>query len=907
MSVPVYRIHPGIGIARLGDSPAEFYISPEKPGALPTACDGQGNPLLSPDGISELPVSKFKDAEGRIKRAAARFQIYVYDDESPAGRRLSLGDAVFGGGNHGTLIDIQWRVYLANKKAVWYEFSQLEGEHGYSEGHKRRNADIADSEARQRLIIDPGPRVVNATTLRRASFSRDNSPYYSPTFPPELRPRCIDTLGDILTDAEGRLLVLGGHGHSGSFLQGFGQPRIETYANNDGWFDDTSDGPVMARLAMFSTEVGAIRYIDVEYPSWVLAAYPRYAPEILDMVTIEDVVMNTAIREMAYRTDLFGTAGTFGSPQKVDSSDLKALMHWRAGPLQWNPDYTPWFYRDVWPILFRADEMSYLTTILGQSNFPHNQSPRGNFDPFKLGVPPVVAPRTLARLKSGSAARNHSGQLFLEAIEPVLIVLDDQLKQTYVRRSGGLVSAMEASDSDSSDPRQQLMDALSEFADAIHGPFPNGDPDVYLGAWKDTYAAGQTHPKYQAAKKALEDQVERIVARLYERASPHEASLRLMSARRRPNDTQTPVDRQSLDLRDAANRYLNEFLTGRLLEKQFVKDVSASTHDPYRQNRLYLDELLRQPGEENEFRLAGRPNSRLFRLPLMPLLAGDNPISNTLPSKFLRLTDYQLFILRQWAAGNFVNEVSEGWVKQEHVNPFAPYGNWVNRSAEDLDRAVLMNLLGGAFCPGGEVNWIIRNPAVYHAPFRLKADPDFWEFRQTAAQSNANAGKIPVSENDYVASTEDDLSQDGDFEIGLQPGDLTKYMALPWQADFNECTTQMIDVSYELWNQIHPESENDEWARLEQKLWDTLWWPAHRPVQVFEVVGTQGGAPVYKMLDWSMGVPGTNAGDLKMVTEWPKLGFVVRNFYLSKQEQEQPTANPPAYKYISVERNQEKK
>ncbi|MEO8126924.1 MAG: LodA/GoxA family CTQ-dependent oxidase, partial [Bryobacteraceae bacterium] len=791
MSLPAYRIHPGIGIARIGDSPDEFYISPERPGAMPTACDSQGNPLLSPDGTSELPVSKFKDAEGRLKRAAARFQIYAYDDASPGGRPLSLGDPVFGGGNHGTLIDIQWRVYLANKKAVWFEFSQLEGEHGYADGHKRRNAGITDSEGRQRLIIDPGPRVVNSSDLRRASFSMASAKYYAPTFPPHLRPRSIETLGDILTDSQGRLLVLGGHGHSGSYLDGFGQPRIETYANNDGWFDDTSDGPVMARLVMFSTEVGAIRYVDVEYPSWVIAAYPRYAPEILDMVTIEDVVMNTAIREMAYRTDLFGTAGTFDNPQKIDSSDLNALMHWKAGPLEWNPGYTPWFYRDIWPILFRADEMSYLSTVLGQSNFPHNQSSRGNFDPFKLGVPPVVVPLVLTRLKSGSAARNHSGRLFVEALEPLLIVLDDQLKQMSLSQAEGFSRAMEAGDS--SNIQEELMDALSEFANAVHGPFPGGDPDAYLISWQQIYQREQSEANYRAAKRAMEDRVGRSIARLYERALPDGTAVRLMAARRPSDDGETRVDRQSLDLRDAANRYLNEFLTGRLLQSQFQKDVSASTHDAYRQNRLYLEELLRQPGEENEFRLAGRPNSRLFRLPLMPLLAGDNPISNTLPSKFLRLTDYQLFILRQWAAGDFVNEVSAGWVKKEDVNLFAPYEHWVNRTAEDLDRGVLMNLLGGAFCPGGELNWIIRNPAVYRAPFRLKAAPDFSEFRQTAAQSNANASKIPVSENNYIASTEDDLSQDSDFETGLEPGDLTKYMALPWQADFNECTTQMID------------------------------------------------------------------------------------------------------------------
>ena len=48
--VPVYRIHPAIGIARLGDSPDEFCISPETPAALPIACDARGNPLMSPDG-----------------------------------------------------------------------------------------------------------------------------------------------------------------------------------------------------------------------------------------------------------------------------------------------------------------------------------------------------------------------------------------------------------------------------------------------------------------------------------------------------------------------------------------------------------------------------------------------------------------------------------------------------------------------------------------------------------------------------------------------------------------------------------------------------------------------------------------------------------------------------------------
>jgi len=41
---------------------------------------------------------------------------------------------------------------------------------------------------------------------------------------------------------------------------------------NDGWYDDTGGGPVMARLVMFSEEVQKLRYVDVEYPAWVPTA-----------------------------------------------------------------------------------------------------------------------------------------------------------------------------------------------------------------------------------------------------------------------------------------------------------------------------------------------------------------------------------------------------------------------------------------------------------------------------------------------------------------------------------------------------------------------------------------------------------------------------------------------------------
>jgi hypothetical protein len=115
--------------------------------------------------------------------------------------------------------------------------------------------------------------------------------------------------------------------------------------------------------------------------------------------------------------------------------------------------------------------------------------------------------------------------------------------------------------------------------------------------------------------------------------------------------------------------------------------------DPYWPMRNFLFDLLRLPGEENEFRVVDRVSSRLHNLPLMPLLCGDNPLDNLLPSKFLRLTDYQLFILKQWAEGKFINEIEQGWLDKKTYNPYLPYPTTPPKTGRELDRGVLSNAL----------------------------------------------------------------------------------------------------------------------------------------------------------------------------------------------------------------------
>src|SRR5688572_20947249 len=53
-----FKIHPGIGLGRAGDSPTDWFIAPETSDAPP------------------VPAGGYRDAEGLLKRAGARFRVF---------------------------------------------------------------------------------------------------------------------------------------------------------------------------------------------------------------------------------------------------------------------------------------------------------------------------------------------------------------------------------------------------------------------------------------------------------------------------------------------------------------------------------------------------------------------------------------------------------------------------------------------------------------------------------------------------------------------------------------------------------------------------------------------------------------------------------------------------------------
>jgi hypothetical protein len=133
-----------------------------------------------------------------------------------------------------------------------------------------------------------------------------------------------------------------------------------------------------------------------------------------------------------------------------------------------------------------------------------------------------------------------------------------------------------------------------------------------------------------------------------------------------------------------------------------LKELSIPPHegeDPKdrkrrREMRMFVYGVLRKQGQENDLLAPPNPYRAGGRLFAMPLLCGDNPLSNEVPSKFLGLTDTMLFVMRQWADGKFIDEA------REDIDP----GPLHKGEGTALDHVVLANALGGSFCPGGEAS-----------------------------------------------------------------------------------------------------------------------------------------------------------------------------------------------------------
>jgi hypothetical protein len=371
----VYKIHPAIGVGRVGAS-QEYYIAPSTAGGLPVT-------YSTPNRNGNV----FRDAQNKLLRQGVEFQILAYDTTKPD----DPGSPVVVGQNQ--VSAITWKVQVASKKASWFQFMQHTGSgmgpydasnagppgdlaHNNDQGYATNNLNnpwnaanfppqninlpanplrfnvalgtSADpstlgASVRQQLILDPGQKTLSGAN-QTASFDLDPAKY---PFLSQLVPFPIATLGSALTDATGsRLVVLPGFGNAGTTDT---PVQITAYANNNGWFDDIADGPVTAVVELQSgaTKVEAVN-------AWFSSAPPKYAPEAINMVTMYENMYDVFVREQGYNPALFSGG-------------------------QFDQTYAPSFPDEVLPILSRPTVYQWFTEMPTSGRTPHsNLLPNGN-------------------------------------------------------------------------------------------------------------------------------------------------------------------------------------------------------------------------------------------------------------------------------------------------------------------------------------------------------------------------------------------------------------------------------------------------------------------------------------------------------------------------------------------------
>jgi L-Lysine epsilon oxidase N-terminal len=312
------RIHPGIGIARLGDSD-EFYIGPEAPGVVvdPGGSNGPG-----PNGGTH---------RARLKRQAQRYRVYAYDEDDKVAAELTS--------DYDLVNSVRWRVHVRNMKAANYAF---QGAYLF-EPDKLRNPTVQPGKKpieRDKLIIDPGvhtiasghagPVVMKGDVFTGVEKGMLPGALRFEGFTPKEPSKEVEVtykaakgieLGQLRLDSKDRLLFVAAPGNAECVTT----PKValsnpsETvdppngpdsgkdpltnqfaYFNVPGWWDDTCCGEIDVTVTLKDGTVLSTRdnvrsatdegTRNPRAGAWIVTAPPKFAPHMYHVVSILDRV-----------------------------------------------------------------------------------------------------------------------------------------------------------------------------------------------------------------------------------------------------------------------------------------------------------------------------------------------------------------------------------------------------------------------------------------------------------------------------------------------------------------------------------------------------------------------------------------------------------------------------------------
>jgi len=241
--------------------------------------------------------------------------------------------------------------------------------------------------------------------------------------------------------------------------------------------------------------------------------------------------------------------------------------------------------------------------------------------------------------------------------------------------------------------------------------------------------------------------------------------------------------------------------------------------------RSFLDSdhlnKLADPSAENKafrqsiFELFRNPDSEKIDQYKLPYMLGSGADYAHSPAHWFLLTKLQYDTLKKWSAGEFVNDLDrkESQIRTLDETP-------LEHQPDALTRAALDACSGGAFHPGVELTWPLRQEALFRddTPFRIALS------NRKSLLQNGQVGRLltPASafnRQDKLEGTPETKSGEAytfvpgaEAPIGPQaPGDLTRWMGLPWFGDAFSCGLA-IDYANDF-----PQA---------------IWWPALTPIDI---------------------------------------------------------------------------
>ena len=496
----VYRVHPAIGFARVGNSESYFLAPETEAGALTPGSTTAGGLPIRPGTESETITSNdLRDRDGALTRQAARFRIFQYSKAEAsrypcgAGTEVKLGSVIDGK----RVVDIVWTAHVANKKANSYVFNGDLGIALYEKANAGKltvrnpqaGGDLANPGRLARLVIDPGPRAIRASAHTTVDFDKRTPascwqaglgirilPNYPTSFPDDSFPRLyapsgkLESFGQLRTDRDGRLVVLGGYGRACAWYQPDGTPfplasgeiapGVIADINEAGWLDDSADGPVSATLLF---DDGSAKPV---HGAWVVTAPPSFAPQCSNVISLWDDVYDTWVRKLNLCPEIF--AGRF----------LET--------------YQPSFDADIYPI-FRATALQRWSANLPQRAIDAHdavgdiKSSDDPSDTILAGLAYIRDPNNEAQFGDGAPfmplATGDVGKSFLAVMLTQYFFLSQWSKGRYQKTGATRLGAGEALD------KVSMVNCMGGgLAPGLELTFVIRDPQLYQADWRESGA-----------------------------------------------------------------------------------------------------------------------------------------------------------------------------------------------------------------------------------------------------------------------------------------------------------------------------------------------------------------------------------------------------------------------------------